>query len=151
VHRLEWNADRNAVAVPEMDEQHQAIFELGNSLYRALRGGALLSAVEPGIRELVAQTRGDFAREERMMRSKRYPAYAWHKGQHDTVRARLAEVEKSLANGNREVVLAAWDYLTAWLQTHMAVSDRMMGAFLRTQEVSRTYCRSMAATLRTGK
>ena len=34
-----------------------------------------------------------------MMRSKRYPAYAWQKGQHDTVRARLAELEKGLANG----------------------------------------------------
>jgi methyl-accepting chemotaxis protein len=57
------------------------------------------------MRKLLAHTSDHFAREERMMRSKRYPAYAWHKGQHDTVRARLAELEKGLANGDREVVV----------------------------------------------
>jgi hemerythrin-like metal-binding protein len=145
VHHLKWKAERNAVAVPEIDEQHEAIFELGNCLYRALGGGAMLNAVELGIRKLLAHTSDHFAREERMMRSKRYPAYAWHKRQHDTVRARLAELEKGLANGDREIVLAALDYLTGWLQTHTAVSNRMKGAFLRTHEVSRTRCRSKAA------
>ena len=144
MHGLEWNAKRNAVAVPEIDEQHQAIFELANSLYLVLEGGAMLSAVAHGVRELITQTTRHFAREERIMRSKRYPAYAWHKEQHDAVRSRLAELKKGLANGDREAVLPVLDYLTGWLQTHTAVSDRMMGAFLRTHAGSRPRCRSIA-------
>lgn len=71
MHGLEWNAKRNAVAVPEIDEQHQAIFELANSLYLVLEGGAMLSAVVHGVRELITQTTRHFAREERIMRSTR--------------------------------------------------------------------------------
>ena len=54
---LEWNAERNAVAVPQIDEEHQAIFQMGNDLYQALAGGALLNAVEPGVRRLSATAR----------------------------------------------------------------------------------------------
>jgi hemerythrin-like metal-binding protein len=132
VQCLEWTVERNGVAVPEIDEQHREIFQLGNDLCQALAGGALLSAVEPGVRALIAHTADHFEREERMMRTKRYRAYAWHKGQHDTVRGRLAQLEQSVKQGDREAVLPVLDYLTAWLQTHTAVSDRMMGAYLRT-------------------
>jgi hemerythrin-like metal-binding protein len=138
VQCLEWIAERNGVAVPEIDEEHRVIFELGNNLYQQLAGGALLSAVEPGLRELIAHTVDHFAREERMMRTRRYPMLAWHKGQHDAVRAKIVALEKDIAKGDREGVLAGLDYLTAWLQTHTAVSDRMMGAYLRTQDLSHT-------------
>ena len=148
---LEWTAERNAVAVPEIDEEHQALFQLGNILYQAVAEGALLSAVEPELRELIAQTVSHFAREERIMRSKRYPGYGWHKGQHNTVRAKLAALERAIQKGDREAVLPALDYLTAWLQTHTAVSDRMMGAFLRTQDLSQTRHPHVPATIRARK
>jgi hemerythrin-like metal-binding protein len=151
VQFLEWSAERNAIAVPELDEQHQELFVMGNDLYQALAGGALVSAVEPGLRELIAHTVAHFAREERIMRSKRYPAYAWHKGQHDTVRTKLAGLEQCLQNGDPEAVLPILDYVTAWLQTHTAVSDRMMGAFLRTQDLSRTRYPHVPATVRSRK
>jgi hemerythrin-like metal-binding protein len=85
------------------------------------------------LRDLIAHTSSHFSREERLMRSMRYPSYAWHKGQHDTVRAKVARLQRCVERGDREAVLPALDFLTAWLQTHTAVSDRMMGAFVRTQ------------------
>jgi hemerythrin-like metal-binding protein len=136
------------VCVPEIDEDHQAIFRLADELFQALAAGALLSAVEPGLRDLIAQTASHFSREERLMRSMRYPSYAWHKGQHDTVRAKVARLERSLQRADRETVLAALDFLTAWLQTHTAVSDRMMGAFLRTQGYSRAVAPSKSEFLK---
>jgi hemerythrin-like metal-binding protein len=132
VQCLEWKAERNAVAVPEIDQDHRELFQLGNELYQALAAGALLNTIEPEARKLIAHTLDHFKYEERMMRSKRYRAYGWHKGQHDTVRARLAAMEHGLEQGDREELISGIDYLTAWLQTHTAVSDRMMGAFLRT-------------------
>jgi hemerythrin len=129
---LDWSAESNRVCVPEIDDQHKEIFHLANDLHQALAGGALLSAVESELRELIAHTRSHFNREEGMMRSQRYRAYAWHKGQHDAIRTTLAELEKSLARGEHEAVLPVLDYFTAWLQTHTAVSDRMLGAYLRT-------------------
>lgn len=130
---LTWTSNHNAVCVPEIDEDHQTIFRLADELYQAIGEGALLSAVAPRLRELIKHSTDHFSREERLMRSMRYPAYAWHKAQHDTVRAKLASLERCVEKGDREVVPPALDFLTAWLQTHTAVSDRMMGAFLRTQ------------------
>ena len=98
-----------------------------------------LSTVEPGLRDLIDHTVSHFSHEERLMRSMRYPAYAWHKGQHDTVRAKVADLQRRVQKGDREAVLPALDFLTAWLQTHTAVSDRMMGAFLRTQGFARGF------------
>lgn len=136
---LIWSADHNAVCVPEIDEDHQTIFCLADELYQAINEGALLSAVTPRLRELITHTANHFSREERLMRSMRYPAYAWHKAQHDTVRAKVALLERSVEQGDREAVPPALDFLTAWLQTHTAVSDRMMGAFLRTQGFSQGF------------
>lgn len=148
---LEWTSERNGVCVPEIDQEHQGIFQLGNDLYQALERGALLTAVEPGLRDLIAHTAGHFSHEERMMRSRRYPSYAWHKGQHDMVRVKLTELEKCLGKGNREAILPALEFLTAWLQTHTAVSDRMMAAFLRTEDLSRTRHPHVPATVRKRK
>lgn len=133
---LKWSADHNAVCVPEIDDDHRTIFRLADELYQALAAGALLSAVEVELQELIAQCSSHFSHEERIMRSMRYPSYAWHKLQHDTVRAKLVLVERAAQKGDREAVLTALEFLTAWLQTHTAVSDRMMGAFLRTQGFS---------------
>ena len=147
---LEWSQEHNAVAVPELDEQHQAIFEMANSHHQALIGGALLAAIEPGVRELVSYVVAHFACEERLMRCKRYPAYTWHKGQHDNVRTKLVELENSLKKGDREAIGDTLDYLTAWLQTHTAVSDRMIGAFLRLQALARTRYPRVPAVIRSG-
>ena len=151
VQCLEWSAERNAVSVPEIDQEHQEIFVLGNNLYRALEGGALLNALEPQLLELAAHVTEHFALEEKMMRSRRYSAYAWHKAQHDTVRARLAGLEKSVKADDREAVMSTIDFITAWLQTHTAVSDRMMGAYLRTQDLSRSRYPHVPASIRARK
>lgn len=128
---LTWSPESNSVYVPEIDEDHRTIFRMADELYQAMVAGALLSAVEPVLRELIGHVDRHFSREERMMRSTRYHAYAWHKGQHDVVRAKAVELVQVTERGDRDAVLPILDYLTAWLQTHTAVSDRMMGAYLR--------------------
>jgi hemerythrin len=126
---VKWTREANGVAVPEIDEEHQELFrlleEIEQTLAREPNAGAL-------VRELAAHTARHFSKEEKMMKARRYPAYAWHKSQHDVVRQRAAELEKADRQGDREAVLASVNYLAAWFKTHTAVSDRMMGAFLRT-------------------
>jgi hemerythrin-like metal-binding protein len=134
---LKWSADHNAVCVPEIDDEHQTIFRLADELYQAVEQGSVMSSLEAVLRDLIDQTVTHFSHEERLMRSLRYPAYGWHKAQHDTVRTKLAYLGRRVEKGDREAVLPALDFVTAWLQTHTAVSDRMMGAFLRTHGLAR--------------
>ena len=128
---LNWISESHSVYLPEIDAQHQALFRLTDELYGDMLEGASLSSVTPKLQDFIAQTLCHFAHEEALMRSSRYQARAWHRSQHDVVRAKLAELEESIRQGDREAVLPAIDFISAWLQTHTAVSDRMMGAYLR--------------------
>ena len=128
---LMWKSESNGVYLPDIDQEHKSLFEMTDEVCQALQAGCRVDEVEPKLRELVAHAIGHFAHEEKMMKAKRYPAYRWHKDQHTTVRNRLAGVDGFIHSGDREAIIAVLDYLSAWFQTHTAVSDRMMGAYLR--------------------
>src|ERR1051325_7853553 len=128
---LNWICESHSVYLPEIDEEHKELFRLGDEVYEAMMEGASLSAVAPKLLALASQAINHFNHEEALRRSARYPSRAWHRGQHDVIRAKLAELERSIQGADREAVLPAIDYISAWLQTHTAVSDRMMGAYLR--------------------
>jgi len=130
VPSFKWS-HHNEVYVPELDAEHKALFRIADEVSRAMKAGAMLGSVQPLLRDLVRHTRLHFSHEERRMRAERYPSYAWHKGQHDTVRARVAELQRSTRRGDREAVLPAMEFLAGWLQNHTSVTDRMMAAYLR--------------------
>ncbi len=123
--------------VPELDDEHKTLFRLGDEIYETMLESAGLSAVAEKVQEFSVAMASHFVHEETLMRSSRYPSRAWHRGQHDRMRAKIAEMERSVEQGDREAVLLAIDCISAWLQTHTAVSDRMLGAYLRCHRRSR--------------
>jgi hemerythrin len=128
---IKWTSERHGVYLPEIDAEHQELFRMADELYQAVESGAMLAAVEPRLRDLIVCVEHHFTDEEELMRSRRYPSYVWHKGQHDVVRGKVKELEAEIGRGDREALLPALNFLTAWMQTHTAVSDRMLGAFVR--------------------
>jgi len=127
---FKWSK-HNAVYLPEFDQEHKSIFRMAEQLYQALLAGARLRTVEPLLRELSHEAQGHFKHEEEQMRSVRYPQFAWHKRQHDTVRAKVTEIKRCTRRGDREAVLEGVEFLGSWLRGHTAVTDRMMTAYLR--------------------
>ena|SRR5689334_15495810 len=128
---LKWSTESNSVYLPDIDQEHQSIFQMTEEIRQALQADVRVETVEPKIRELIAHAGGHFAHEEKMMKSRRYPGYSWHKGQHNVVRSKVAALDQATRHGDRDAILFLLDFLSAWLQTHTAVSDRMMGAYLR--------------------
>ena len=135
---VKWTKEFNGVAVPEIDEEHQALFQLAGQIEEALSAGAILGALEAQLQELVGDVTEHFSHEEKMMKAGRYPAYSWHKGQHNVVRNKVAELVRAQQEGDRETVLRSLDYIVTWLKTHTAVSDRMMAAFFRTNPTGKS-------------
>ena len=127
---FKWSK-RNAVYIPEFDQQHKNIFRMAEQLYESLQEGARLSALEPLVRALTSEARGHFRSEEKRMESVRYPLTAWHKRQHNAARATTAAVSRSAREGDREGVLEGLEALVKWLGGHTAVTDRMMTAYVR--------------------
>ena len=142
---MNWISESHSMYVPELDEEHRNLFRLGDDVYEAMLSGAGLAETAPKVQAFIAQMTSHFVHEETLMRSSRYPSRAWHRGQHDTVRAKMAELERSMQQGDRDAVLPAIDFISAWLQTHTAVSDRMLGAHLRGHRRSRRYGRTAPA------
>jgi hemerythrin-like metal-binding protein len=83
---------------------------------------------------LIIETRKHFSSEERKMRAARYPSYDWHKQQHNAVRKRIKLYGPRIEAGDLEAAKALLEFFTGWLKDHTALTDRMMGAYLRNHE-----------------
>jgi hemerythrin-like metal-binding protein len=124
----------HAVFIPEIDAEHQNIFRLADELHRAVVGGAPADQAQSILRELIAREEDHFAHEERLMRSTHYPASAWHKGQHDTVRKRVKEYAPRVEEGEGQAALLLLEFLSGWLRDHIRLADCMMAAHVRNCE-----------------
>jgi hemerythrin len=124
----------NAVFVPEIDDEHRAIYQAGADLQQAFDSGAPLVCVQEILGALITVTEEHFAHEERLMRRGHYESFSWHKQQHDTARRRIKEYASQIEAGDAEAGKALNEFLSKWLHDHMGLTDRMMGAFLRNQQ-----------------
>ena len=133
---FKW-AKSNAVFVPDIDDEHRAIFHATAELQQALRSSAPLFQVQEILHRLIASAEDHFAHEEKLMRGARYLSFDWHKQQHDTARKRLRLYVPLIEQGEVEAGTELVEFLTHWLHDHTRVTDRMMGAFLRNQQRTR--------------
>jgi len=135
---FEWDSG-HAIGVPEVDGEHQALFSLCDALHRAAAAGAPPAQVQSILEELVAHTVEHLAHEEREMRATRYSLYDWHHQQHETARSRVTRLERRIRGGDPDAVPELLDFLAHWLNDHIRLADRMLGAYLR------NYQRALAA------
>jgi hemerythrin-like metal-binding protein len=133
---FKWSKS-NAVYLAPIDDEHRTIFEATGELQQALQRRAPLFQVQEILHRLIACTEDHFAHEEKLMRATRYLSFDWHKGQHDTARKRLREYVPLIEVGDVDAGTALVNFLTRWLDDHTAVTDRMMGAYLRNQDRER--------------
>jgi hemerythrin-like metal-binding protein len=133
VQPFNWNK-RHAVFIPEIDAEHRNIFRLADELRQAVVDGAPADQAQAILRELMARGEDHFAHEERLMRSTHYPASAWHKRQHDTVRKRLKEFAPRIEEGEGQAAPLLLEFLFGWLRDHVRLADCMMAAHVRNYE-----------------
>ncbi len=133
MHRFKWTK-AHAVYVPEVDAEHRNLFRLADELEQiALRGSGTAHVLDAA-RALIAAVEDHFTHEERMMRTVEYPAFAWHKAQHDTARKRARQMLPRIENGDGQAVPLLLEFLLGWLKDHTGLTDRMFGAYLRNHE-----------------
>jgi hemerythrin len=133
---FKWSKS-NAVFVPTIDDEHRTIFKATSELQQALLNGAPLFEVQEILHRLIASAEDHFAHEEKLMRGARYLSFDWHKQQHDTARKRFRRYAPLIENGDQQAGHELVEFFTNWLNDHTAVTDRMMGAYLRNQDRAR--------------
>ena len=127
---FKWSS-AHSVYLPEIDAEHRAIYRLGDELHKALLAGAGPDRLQPILVNLLESVEQHLCHEERLMRAMHYNAAAWHKGQHDAARKRSKALARRIAGGDAAGAGELLKFLSVWLRDHLAVADRMMGAYLR--------------------
>jgi hemerythrin-like metal-binding protein len=130
MQRFKWTK-AHAVFLPEVDAEHRNLFHLADELQSAVLSKAEVRQVRETLRALIAATEDHFTHEERRMREAHYPSYVWHRQQHDTLRKKVSHLVPSIESGDGEAAVLLLEYLSGWLKDHTALTDRMMGAYLR--------------------
>ena len=132
---VQWSEER-AIHLPEVDAEHRGLYLAAKDLRKALAGSASAQSVDQKMRALIAEAEDHFTHEERLMRDAGYEMYDWHKQQHDHMRRRARSFARRLHKGDRAAGLELVDFLTHWLEDHMAVADNMMAAAVRNHQRS---------------
>ncbi|HUO31564.1 MAG TPA: bacteriohemerythrin [Bryobacteraceae bacterium] len=130
MRKVQWNTS-HAVHVPDVDDEHQALFRLCNELQSALSSGARSRQINSTLHELSDHMAKHFAHEEREMRASRYSLYPWHRRQHRAAHSRFTLLEECIRNGDRAGALDSLAAVCRWLDDHIRLADRMLGAHLR--------------------
>lgn len=134
---LRWTQDLS-VGVEDIDEQHRELFDRVNKLLDALHPGNGRSEVAGVIAFLDEYIQTHFDAEEEAMERTGYEGYGAHKAQHDVFRKDFADLKRAYEKENAALMLAVQtqDWLCDWLIKHISISDRSMGAHLKSRERS---------------
>ena len=127
-----------SLGMPEIDEQHKALFKLIDDLWDALVKRTSVENQLRLIEGLELYTITHFSQEETFMRVIKYPKFDTHKQMHDQFVERIAE-EKSRLLAGKNISLDVLYFLKDWLINQILVSDQDYAGFSKAMTESVTF------------
>jgi hemerythrin-like metal-binding protein len=125
-----WN-DADNVGVPELDLQHQRIFNVLLSLNAHPDAATDSEIVADALDELTRYGDAHFRAEEALLRAERYPHLDEQLEGHRQFRRVVAELCFATSAGADNVPALLRTFLGAWWEEHIRGADRRYAAFLR--------------------
>jgi hemerythrin-like metal-binding protein len=123
----------------EIDEEHQFMSGLVNSLHDAMLAGRGAQILETLLAELTKFTLIHFANEEKLMAAVHYPEMPAHVQQHDQIRRRVTETEARFARGETAITVELMLFFSDWFRNHALVADRRLGDYVQVEQFFTTY------------
>ena len=138
---LQWS-DNFSVGHPEIDQQHQQLFSLFNTLTRGIEDGGPSFHMEQAFIQLCGYVKNHFRFEERLMKKANYPELAAHKKKHVKIKEELQIFRKDFnkASGKKKnaVALDVAKFLQEWLQGHINGDDQKYVPYISKPEAPET-------------
>lgn len=125
-----WS-DSYSVGIPEIDEQHKALFELIDRLHRAIVARQGSAACAEILKELVDYTRIHFALEQSLMHMGGYPDYDGHCLLHKNLVAEVETLQEKIDSGTAAISFELLHFLRNWLTKHILGEDMKYAAFFQ--------------------
>jgi hemerythrin len=129
---LSWDPTL-VTGVPEVDAQHEQLFERLDALLHAIRRGSSRDEVARTLAFLRDYVDTHFAAEEALMRDAAYGGYEEHKAQHELFARDLAALQEEFRRDgpSPSLILRVNSRVTAWLRDHLHRLDRSLADHLR--------------------
>lgn len=143
IERLEKTLEEHDIAIPEenenlliiwgeqyelgiasIDQQHQKLVRLINTLYQALRAGEGYGYLSSLLDELSQYTLTHFNYEEKYMTAFNYDLTERHVQEHRYLVERVGAFKEKLDSGNLMIVYEMMNFMKEWLDTHIQQTDR---------------------------
>ncbi|HOW04772.1 bacteriohemerythrin [Methanospirillum hungatei] len=120
---LKWS-ESLSVHVTEIDEQHQKLIQLINTLHDAMlekKGKEVLGKI---LDELAAYTVYHFSTEEKYMEQCGYPGLAFHKKEHDTFVGKVESLIQDYQANKLGITIELMTFLKDWVSNHIQITDK---------------------------
>ncbi len=125
-----WNPDIYAVGVPEMDKQHQKLFDYINHIGKRVAKGEIYERLEDEVEEFIGYAAKHLEDEERFMASITFPGIDTHKAAHHELLKEVNELhERCHHEGGADPLVDLLIFLRDWLMGHIQRTDAKYGAY----------------------
>lgn len=134
---MEWK-EAYACGIPEIDQQHKRLFEIGNQIYTL----ALMhdfdrkyEKINTIMSELQAYTIYHFEFEENLIRGFGYPHMDQHELEHQSFIEKLSDMEVSaLKEASDEMIIKLIMFVSEWISNHIMIQDRKYVKYINSLE-----------------
>jgi hemerythrin len=126
---MNWR-EEFSVGITSIDRQHQKMIDLINQLEDGARTHQESKTMRSVLSELLSYTRSHFKTEEALMRTYKYPGYAQHKVEHQTLVNRVADFRRKFEAGMLTDAHDLASFLMGWLEGHILGTDKKYGPYL---------------------
>lgn len=130
----EWDDEKYAIGIEQVDDQHRRLFGLVNELYEAMRGDEDV-AIGPILNDLEEYTYVHFDDEQAFMGECGFSTacgdcYAAHQEAHRTFEAEVSRLRELHESGDATVHMKTLRFMRSWLAEHVGEVDQQIGAYL---------------------
>jgi hemerythrin-like metal-binding protein len=129
---IEWDR-RFATGLPEVDNQHVALFELVNYLHEVGTEGVSPSQMQEAVGDLVVYADGHFRMEEAFMSRHAKDELPAHKEAHDALRAAASDYAARCPADPQRVCIEMAEVLKAWLIMHVLDVDLRLSRYVNSR------------------
>lgn len=135
---IPWN-DKFCTAISNLDEHHERLFELLNSLYFGVFACEELEQESELTRQTLAELESyakyHFIAEEKLMQEHKYPDYLAHKREHEYFAKQVNSLQEKHQKGELALSFSTFEFIKEWLTNHILQTDRNYVPFLHEKGV----------------
>ncbi len=119
---LQWRGEFDT-GIREMDVEHRQLIAHIREFQVEMAAGADVSKIVSILRQIYSEIAEHFALEEKLMRRMRFPAYADHKEDHETLLDDLRDIMEAVEDDGFLDEAQLTDDLDRWFSDHFLVHD----------------------------